>query len=46
MKFKDIKTGAILDTDNEFVILQFKKHAERYKEVKEIKEKNRSKIDK
>jgi hypothetical protein len=34
MKFKDIITGATLDVANEFVIEQYKKHTERYKEVK------------
>lgn len=34
MKFKDALTGAILETDNEFVISQYKKYADRYKEVK------------
>lgn len=33
MKVKDIKTGNILNTDNEFVIEQFKKYPKRYKPV-------------
>ena len=34
MKFKDTLTGSVLETSNELVIEQFKKHQERYKEVK------------
>lgn len=35
MKFKDLKLGNILETSNEFVIEQYKNHAERYEEIKE-----------
>lgn len=35
MKFKDLQTGRELTTDNSFVIEQYKKYPERYKEVKE-----------
>ena len=34
MKFKDLVTGAVLDANNEMVIEQYKKHTDRYKEVK------------
>lgn len=34
MKVKDLVTGGILTTDNEFVIEQLKKNPDRYKEVK------------
>lgn len=34
MKVKDLVTGGILETDNAFVIEQFKKNPDRYKEVK------------
>lgn len=33
-KFKDMITGAILETDNEFVIEQYLKYADRYREIK------------
>lgn len=33
-KFKDLTTGAKLETDNEFVIAQYEKYAERYSEIK------------
>ena len=35
MKFKDTLTGAVLETNNEFVINQYKKYTDRYKEVKD-----------
>ena len=34
MKFKDTVTGFVLETDNKFVIEQYKKHSERYAEIK------------
>lgn len=34
MIFKDTVTGAKLKVDNEFVVEQFKKNPQRYKEVK------------
>lgn len=34
MKFRDLVTKAVIETDNEFVIEQMKKHRDRYKEVK------------
>lgn len=34
MKFVDVKTGVTLETTNEFVIEQYKKNTDRYKEVK------------
>ena len=38
MKFKQINTGAILETNNEFVIEQLKKSAD-YEEVKQFTKK-------
>lgn len=38
MKFKQINTGAILETNNEFVIEQLKKSAD-YEEIKEFTKK-------
>lgn len=38
MKFKQINTGAILETNNEFVINQLKKSAD-YEEVKQFTKK-------
>ena len=35
MKFKDLITGNVIETENEFVIEQNKKHTEKYKEIKE-----------
>ena len=35
MKFKDNLTGLTLDTENLFVIGQYKKHIDRYTEVKQ-----------
>ena len=34
MRFKDTVTGAIVETANEFVVEQFHKHPDRYKEIK------------
>ena len=34
MKFKDALTGAVLNVTNDVVIEQYKKHSDRYKEVK------------
>lgn len=34
MKFKDLQTGNVLETTNAEVVEQFKKHSDRYKEVK------------
>lgn len=34
MKFKDTVVGCIIETDNLFVIEQFKKHNTKYQEVK------------
>lgn len=34
MKFTDLLTGYTLETDNDFVIDQYKKNTERYKELK------------
>lgn len=33
-KFKDLTTGAVLETDNEFVIEQYLKYSDRYQEIK------------
>lgn len=38
MKFKDLITGATLEAANELVIEQYKKHPDRYKEIKTVKE--------
>lgn len=43
MKFKNITTGVILETNNEWVIEQMK-DAENYKQVEEVKEKVRKPI--
>ena len=43
MKFKDIITGAILESENSFVVEQMKKYKDRYRE---IKSKAQSKEDK
>jgi len=46
MKFKQINTGVILETNNEFVIEQLKKSAD-YEEVKLLsKESNEEKVEK
>lgn len=37
MQVRDLVTGAKLVTDNDFVIEQYKKHTDRYKEIKEAK---------
>lgn len=34
MKFTDLLTGYTLETDNSFVVDQYKKNPERYKELK------------
>ena len=34
MKFRDNLTGATLEVNNEIVIEQYKKHTDRYKEIK------------
>lgn len=34
MRFKDITTGNILETNNAFVIEQYKKTPEKYEEIK------------
>ena len=34
MKFKDLVTGCILECNNEVVVEQYKKHPDRYKEIK------------
>lgn len=41
MKFKQLNTGAILETNNDFVINQLKKSAD-YEEVKEFTKKEES----
>jgi len=41
MKFKQINTGAILETNNEFVINQLKKSAD-YEEIKQFTKKEES----
>ena len=33
-KFKDMKTGATLETKSEFVAEQYAKHKDRYREIK------------
>ena len=38
MKFKDLTTGNIVESENEFVIVQYKNYPDRYKEVKAKKE--------
>lgn len=43
MKFRDNLTGATLEVNNEIVIEQYKKHTDRYKEVKEEAKKAESK---
>lgn len=43
MVFKDIVTGAKLEVNNEFVVEQYKKYPDRYKEVKAEVEKNKVK---
>ena len=35
MKVRDVLVGCIIETDNLFVIEQFKKHKTRYPEIKE-----------
>ena len=35
MKVRDVLVGCIIETDNPFVIEQFKKHKTRYPEIKE-----------
>lgn len=44
MKFKQLNTGAILETNNEFVIEQLKKSAD-YEEVKVFTKKEDKKSD-
>ncbi len=46
MKFKDKVTGLILETKNDFVIGQYKKHANRYQEVKPNTTKSEEKASK
>ena len=41
MKFKDLTTGNIVESENEFVIVQYKNYPDRYKEVKAKKKLNR-----
>ena len=43
MKFKDLRLGNVLETSNEFVINQYRNHADRYQEVREEKEIKRKK---
>lgn len=45
MQVKDLITGAKLVTDNEFVIEQFKKHSDRYKEIKPERKTEEAKSD-
>lgn len=35
MKFKDTVTGALVATDNPFVVEQYEKHPERFEKVEE-----------
>ena len=46
MKFKDLNTGAILETENNFVIEQYKKYPKRYKEIKNGTETTKEKTEK
>lgn len=42
MKVQDTAIGCIIETDNEFVIEQFKKYPARYKEIKKVETKKQS----
>lgn len=46
MKFKDLVTGNVIESDNDFVVEQYKKYPERYKEVKVKATKPVTKADK
>lgn len=46
MKFEDLVTGNVVDSDNEIVIEQYKKHSDRYKPVKIKVEKTTKKAEK
>ena len=46
MKFKDLATGYIVESDNEFVIEQYKNHPDKYKEIKAKETKPVEKTDK
>lgn len=43
MKFKDLRTGLTLETNNKFVIEQYKKYSDKYKSIEDIELEPKSK---
>lgn len=45
MKFKDLITGNVIECNNDFVIEQYKKYSDRFKEIKVKESKSVKKAD-